>query len=82
MGKTKFGVGQITKHSPKWVMPAFAIAMLLISVASFMISGDPAISNELKIRANHYLSGLTMLLSGIAPLFGVEPKAVNSPDAK
>lgn len=73
--KTKFGIDNFAKHSPKWLVPAFSATILLIGVASFLITGDPALSDELKVRINHYLTGLTMLVSGLAPLFGVELKA-------
>ena len=74
--RTKFGVSQVMNHPPKWLVPAFSIAMVLIGVVSYLISGDPLISDEFKLRFNHYLNGLTILLSGIAPFFGVkaEPK--------
>lgn len=80
--KTKFGLGSIVKHSPKWVVPSFAASIAIIGVASFIISGDPDISNEVKVRVNHYLTGLSMLVSAIAPLFGVDLKAIktNEPD--
>lgn len=67
----KFGLKQWRKESPKWVMPAFSIAIIVIGVVTFMVGGDPAISDELKLRINHYLTGITMLISGIAPFFGV-----------
>lgn len=76
--KTKFGLDSFAKHAPKWLVPSFSIAILMIGVASYLITGDPALSDEFKIRANHYLTGLTMLVSGIAPLFGVELKQTKS----
>lgn len=73
--KTKFGFGSIAKHSPKWLVPSFAAAIAVIGVASFIITGDPGISDEMKVRINHYLTGLSMLISAVAPLFGVDIKA-------
>lgn len=72
--KTQFGLGSIAKHSPKWLVPAFAGAIIIIGVASFLVTGDPGISDPTKVRVNHYLTGLTMLISGLAPLFGVDLK--------
>lgn len=70
----KFGIKQFKKYAPKWLVPAFSIAIIVIGVITFLVGGDPAISDELKLRINHYLTGLTMLLSGIAPFFGVNIK--------
>ena len=68
----KFGLKQVARHAPKWLVPAFSIAIIVIGVVTFMVGGDPAISDELKLRINHYLTGITMLISGIAPFFGVQ----------
>lgn len=72
--KAKFGFGQTDKHAPKWLVPAFAIAIIVIGAVTFMINGDPALSDVFKLRANNYLMGLAMIVSGIAPLFGVDLK--------
>lgn len=72
--KAKFGLDNFGKHAPKWLVPTLSALILVIGVAQFLITGDPAISTELKLRINHYLVGLGMLVSGIAPLFGVELK--------
>lgn len=76
MEKTKatFGVDSFAKHSPKWLVPTVSGIILTIGVTSFLITGDPSLSNEFKVRINHYLTGLTMLISGLAPLFGVDIK--------
>jgi hypothetical protein len=70
--KAKFGAGQFSKHSPKWLVPTFAATILAVGVVQFLVTGDPEIPDELKIRINHYLTGFTMFVSGIAPLFGVD----------
>jgi hypothetical protein len=72
--KTQFGLNSITKHPPKWLVPTFAASIAIIGVASFIVTGDPGIGDELKLRINHYLTGLTMLISALAPLFGVDIK--------
>jgi len=72
--KAKFGISQTNKHAPKWLVPAFAVSVIVISAVVVMINGDPAISDLNKIRINNYLMGLTMIISGIAPLFRVDLK--------
>jgi len=72
--KTKFGLGSVAKHAPKWLVPAFAGSIIVLGVASFLITGDPSLSDELKVRVNHYITGIGMLISGLAPLFGVDLK--------
>jgi hypothetical protein len=73
--KAQFGFDSLAKHSPKWLVPAFSASIAIIGVIAFMVSGDPAIADELKLRINHYLTGITMLISVIAPFFGVDIKA-------
>jgi len=73
MAKAKFGTDQFSKHSPKWLVPTFSAIILAIGVIQFLVTGDTEIADELKIRINHYLTGFTMLISGLAPLFGVDP---------
>jgi len=72
--KTKFGIGSFAKHAPKWVVPTLSIAIIVIGVIQFVISGDPALSDAVKVRVNHYLTGIGMLITAIAPFFGVELK--------
>lgn len=72
--KTKFGFGSISKHPPKWLVPSFAATIAIIGVVSFIVSGDPGITDLAKVRINHYLTGLSLLLSAIAPFFGVDIK--------
>lgn len=69
--KAKFGLQQAAKHAPKWLVPAFSIAILVIGTIQFMISGDPAIPDDFKLRINHYLTGLGMFLGALAPFFGI-----------
>ena len=73
--KTKFGFGSISKHAPKWLVPTFAASIAVIGVVSFIVTGDPGISDVAKVRINHYLTGITMLISAVAPLFGVDIKS-------
>lgn len=70
--KAKFGIESFAKHAPKWLVPTLAGTILIIGVAQFLVTGDPAFSDELKLRINHYLTGFGMLVSGLAPLFGVD----------
>lgn len=70
--KTKFGFGSIAKHPPKWVVPVLALIIGSISIASLMVTGDPGISDDFKIRINHYLNGLSMLVTLVAAMFGVD----------
>ena len=73
MSKAKFGADQFSKHSPKWLVPTFAAIILALGVIQFLVTGDTEVPDELKIRINHYITGFTMLISGLAPLFGVDP---------
>jgi len=72
--ETKFGFGSIAKHAPKWVIPSLALVIGLISIIDYMVSGDPGLSNEIKIRVNHYLNGFTMLVTLLATMVGVDLK--------
>jgi len=72
--KTQFGIGSFAKHAPKWVVPSLSIAILVIGTAQFLISGDPGITPAVKERVSHYLTGIGMLITAIAPFFGVDLK--------
>lgn len=72
MGKTKFGVGAITKKTPKKVRIIVGTLVILTMVATFIISGDPGIPDDLKVRLNVYLKGLDMLILGAGEMFGLQ----------
>lgn len=74
--RTKFGVNQVMKHTPGWVVTSFSLAIVVLSVVSYMVSGDPGLSAELKARLLHYVVVVQMLLAGVAPFFGVDVNRV------
>lgn len=74
MEKTNFGISQVTKRTPAWASWTFRITFVLTTVAAFIIAGDPAISDENKIRIGLYLKGADMLIYSLSKMFGVEVK--------
>jgi hypothetical protein len=72
MARTQFGsIQAIVSKTPMWVKITFGIITILTTVASFIISTDPAIDDALKVRLITYLKGLDLAVLGFSQLFGV-----------
>lgn len=74
--ETTFGITQIGKKTPLWVKWVCAFFILLTTVATFVIAGDPAIHNDIKVRIGLYLKGADMLILGVSQMFGFKLKDV------
>jgi len=72
--QTKFGIGQITKATPTWAKWLFRIVYGLVIIATTALSGDPAIKDETKVRANLYLNAAGAAVFLFSKMFGVNPK--------
>lgn len=68
---TKFGLKQVNNHTPKWIITTISVTAVLLGVAQFLVAGDPTLPDDVKLRWNHYLTAAMMLVSGIAPFFGI-----------
>lgn len=75
MKTTKFGVNQVFKRSPKWLVPVFSIIMIIVQVLDFTVSGDTTLSDAFKLQFNHYLNAVALAVSLIALLFGEDIKS-------
>lgn len=78
--KTKFGKKQLSNASPKWLVPVVSSLVILIGVAQIAISGDPSLTEAFKLRSGNYLNALIVLISGVAPFFGIEIKSTKKED--
>lgn len=82
MANLKFGAAGLNNTTPlwaKWVFRGFAI---VTTAAAFVISGDPGIPDELKVRILLYLKGGDMLILGLTKLFGLEPTTAAEKEAE
>lgn len=78
MAKT---VLSVSKPTPEWATWAFRLVFIITGVATFVIAGDPALSNEFKIRLGVYLKGLDMAVWAITRAIGVDVnRDFNTPD--
>lgn len=68
-GKT---VLSLNKPTPMWATWVFRIVFILTGVAIFVISADPAILAETKVRISIYLKGLDLLIWGLTRALGVD----------
>lgn len=70
MSETKFGFDQLNNKTPYWAKLVFGITAVLTTVAMFIVSSDPGIPDDLKVRLLVYLKGLDMLVLGFSSMFG------------
>lgn len=71
--KTTFAtMTAITSKTPIWAKWMFRSVFILTTVAAFIITSEPAISDETKVRVMIYLKGLDMAIYGFSKLFGVK----------
>lgn len=70
----KFGISQISNPTPLWVKYSFRIIFLFLSVAVFMVSDYPGLSEQVKLLMLKWFSGINMFTWGLSKLFGVEDK--------
>ncbi|MGN6478497.1 MAG: hypothetical protein ACTHKV_14830 [Flavipsychrobacter sp.] len=68
---TTWGFDSLVKETPMWAKVATAIVILLTTVVTFVVAGDPGIPDPLKVRITLYLKGLDMLTYGVMRMFGI-----------
>ena len=76
----KIGLSQLKTDTPKWATWTFRIIFVLTTCATFIIAGDDAIPNDLKVRLGVYLKALDMAIYSISKIIGVDAK--NESDLK
>lgn len=73
-----FGLGQIGQETPLWAKNMFRVVFALTAVATFIIAGDPVISDEIKIRIAVYLKGLDMFMYALSKMFGIPKEEIQN----
>lgn len=63
-----------TKPTPMWATWMFRIVFALTTVATFIIAGDDAIPDALKVRIGLYLKGFDVFIWTVARGLGVDKK--------
>lgn len=72
--KAKFGLKQAAKHPPKWLVPAFSLSVALLAAFQILIKSDPILTPYAKDIVEYYANCIIVLLTVIAPFFGVDIK--------
>lgn len=58
--------------TPIWAKNMFRIALLITSVATFIIASDASIPAETAVRIGVYLKASDLFFYGLSKMFGVE----------
>ena len=62
----------INKPTPMWATWIFRVVFVMTGIAVFVISSEPTLTNEIKVRAGIYLKAFDMLIWGMTRLIGVD----------
>jgi hypothetical protein len=69
--KTTFGVSQLFNHAPRWLVPTYSAAMILLGIVIMQVQAHPTLTDPQKDLVEYYLICVQGILSGLAPFFGV-----------